>query len=605
MAQLKQAEDGHFYILGGPNKGTWQIHEKGLQWLRLNGYRMPNQENSTSLDRGVYRSLKDKDYLFKYNIAYDRTNNPEPTEDMVDPAPPGLPLFLQLGKQAFSTWTLKIELSELRNDPSAWAELQRYHADSVTVNAAITPAIAQRQLLNIPCLLDVRPETQPYLLQREDVYHARHPLQHTPVTQGLSTNYQGNVFVENKQKFGQKSYLWHRCLPNSTLSFTGTILWLAKIECQHEWPGNAQRVGSPHMEWQLWQLDISDSSTITWDEIEKWFSYRAIDIVHQHQQIQLITPSKFVTDDGWFTCLPSTPLLIQCSPPRRVIGGITQQSSLSAVAFQSNAFQLDWSSQTNSVPLLVDRTSFLSWQPTLPGQYHIRLNGDTTAEPLLIRINSTTTTLPQWLHGIRCSITSGYTQQTFCAFQDSLTTDQHAVRNILDQFTQDELATLLWTSEPEGLLIRVTWEYGTEQGTQYSDSPYFIRSSRELTTCWQERIWPSIAESTKASILLDAGSFGFIELSLIPTTTPENAKPWWSNERLCTQFVWLSNVAQDRNTKPQTTMPAPLRQALRQHCEQTQHLPVLCRALQRIASTDTMSSWILIRLQTLLKDVEQ
>jgi hypothetical protein len=510
-----------------------------------------------------------------------------------------LPLFLDLQKQPQFSWTLKIELSELSDDTMAWTELQRHQGAFVTVNAASSFAVSQRQLLNISCLLEVRPETQPYIVQYVDISHVKGKLLEAPETPGLFDNFKGNVFVQS----AQKADLWCRYLPDSTLLFTGTIVWLAKIGCKHEWPGNVQRIGALRGEWLLWQLDVLDDSSVTWQEIKQWFSERGINITPQHQQVELITPPEFVTDDGWYTYKPNPPLLIQCKPPRRRIGGVVQQSYLTTVAFNRDASQLDYTSQTNSESILGNQTSFFSWQPPHLGQYRIRLNGDTTTEPLLISVNSATTSLPQWLRGFSCKATSENYEQTFCAFQSSLVESESDAKYILNQLTYQERSFLTWQYEPEGLPVRITWEYISEQKTQNNHSSHIIRSNAELTTHWQESILPNLPGIVEVKLILDTGSFGLIELTIIPMIEQEEDEDWWSDEQICTQFIWLSRAIEDRNVSPQATMPASLRQTIRQLCEQTQHMPILYRALVRITSADDVPAWIINRLQALLKDV--
>jgi len=601
MAQLRRAKDKHLYILVGPSKGTWQIYDEGVEWLCANLYRIPNQGESTPIDGGTYRYLNDKGYLFIKGLN-DRRNSPESIEDSIESIAAGLSLFLQLSEHHRSLWTLKIELSELLDDTKTWAELQRHQNCSITMNAAQF-SFSQRHLLNnITCLLEVRPETKAYVVQREDTSRIKHRVLEAPETPGLFDNYKGNIFVESK-KNGQQATLWRRCLPGRTLSFTGTILWLASTRHQPEWPGDARLVGLPDSGWHLWRLDISDTSSITWDEIKKWFSYRSIDIVHQQQQVRLITPPEFITDDEWYTCKVGVPLVFQCTPPNRLIGGIVQQSRLSAITFNSNASQLDRSSEVTSAPVLSDKASFFNLVPSQPGQYRIRLNGDVTSDPLFIRINAATTSLPPWLHGFRCTATSSQTRQTFHSFQSILPANHPEGKNQLDQFAQDELPALIWTSEPEGLPVRVTW--ALEQGMRHNDNSYLIHSGAELTTYWQEYIWKDISNSAEAHITLDAGSFGLIELLLVPMPPQIADKAWWTNEQLCKQLIWLSRVIIDGHDGMQTSTVTSLQHIVRLYCEQVQHIPTLYRALKRIAAANGISTWVLIRLQNILEEIEQ
>ncbi len=120
MAQLRRAiSDGHFFIMAGWSKGTQQIHEAGIAWLKEHQYRLPNRGGWVHLDQGDYRRLERLDHLYINNEEYDRS----PTQVSNIPlAPPetvsyGPPLLLELAvvsQQAPHSleWRLIIKLDE-------------------------------------------------------------------------------------------------------------------------------------------------------------------------------------------------------------------------------------------------------------------------------------------------------------------------------------------------------------------------------------------------------------------------------------------------------------------------------------------------------------
>lgn len=600
MAQLKRSKnDSHLYILAGPSQGTWQINEEGVSWLRSRGYSIPAQERSVSVDAGTFHRLKAEGYLDTLHIPYEQHDFPAQS-DGDKPAPAGLPLFLRLVELQNPPWELAVELSVLFEDEMVWAELQRLHPDFVTLNYS-PQLLPLRQLHNTLCLVKVWPQALPYLVQWEDEQHKRHTLQGAAVTSGLIGGWQGNVFVEKAQKRG----LWQRCHPNSTISFYGTFLWIAKTGHEPEWPGHTLTVGQPYMGWQLWRLELNDSASVTWERVERWFRYRSIDVLHQRQRLQVISPPGAVTDDDWYISIPGQPLLIQCTPPRRQMKGIARYAYLSAGTFSNDASRRARAYRSDSDPVPAEQVSYFRWLAPRPGQYSIRLEGDAAAEELLIRASEQSVVLPPWLCGIRCTVTSARTQQTFRAFKDMSEAGLHDERDILNAVAPQDLSTLMWRLDPDGIPMCVSWEYVSVQGVRHTDRINPTQSGEELTAHWQERIWPMIAASAKAIITLDAGSFGLIELSLTPTPPKDKGFAWWTDERLTIQFTWLGYAIERRHDQTQVAVPASLRKDISQLRMQAVAQPSLCTSLDRLARIDAAPPWILVRLQMLIAEIQK
>src|SRR5437660_2077642 len=125
MAQLRRAlKDGHLYILAGQSQGTWQVGEKGEQWLRQNRYPIPNRNEYVDIDAGTFSKLKDQGYIYIHGFEYDH-NSKNATFDIEQELAGiarGLPLLLRLKGESGLAWELYLDLSAL--DKKVWEELQ-------------------------------------------------------------------------------------------------------------------------------------------------------------------------------------------------------------------------------------------------------------------------------------------------------------------------------------------------------------------------------------------------------------------------------------------------------------------------------------------------
>jgi len=331
MAQLRRAaKDGHLYILAGQSQGTWQVSEKGEQWLRQNRYPIPNRDEYVDIDAGTFSKLKDQRYIYihGYEYSHDSKNATFDIEQELARIARGLPLLLRLKGERDPAWELYLDLSEL--DKKVWEELQSHHTDSITASNALP--IARRQLMYTYGLLHVYPFPHPYqIFSCTD--KSKRPLEQAPETPGLNDNWQGNVFVERTTQIGT----WQRRVTGSTVFFSGEVLWLVKPDCKLDWPGQAISIGNLSMGWQLWRLTVDETAQISWEAIKNWFKYREIDVVPQRQRLEIVSPPSAITDDGQYIVEPGKAVWIACYPPRRLAEGISKEVSLSAEQTGSSA----------------------------------------------------------------------------------------------------------------------------------------------------------------------------------------------------------------------------------------------------------------------------
>lgn len=601
MAQLRSAkDDGHLFILAGQSQGTWQVGERGVLWLQQNCYPIPGRDEYVDLDAGTFSYLKDKGYIYTHGILYDHSRQDSLSGSRQQHAPiaDGLPLLLRLKEHKEPAWELALDLAELNEE--AWEELQSHHTDLVIASNASTP-LSQKQLMYSHYLLRVHPFSQPYQIFREQSGRIEHLIKQAPKTPGLISGWQGNVFIGRVHQVG----FWQRRLPGNTITFSGEVLWLAKRDCEPKWPGHARKVGAAYVSWQLWRLTVDENAPTSWELVQKWFSYRAITLAAQRQRLEIISPPTAVTEDGQFVIQPDKQVWIACNPPGRLIPGLDKQSVLSAELIDGTLHARDTTSRSISRPFPADQVYYLRWSASHPGDYRIRIQGNTAVESLLIQVASSPPAQPQWLRGLICTITSAKQQQMFLAFNDIPDSGIGEELYQLNQFTLQELPTLTWTFEPEQLPIRVTWSYISSDGARRSKNTHSIQTGEDLTRCWQEQVWPTLVSSLQARVTLDAGSFGCIELS-IPTSQSQQAETVWpADVRLAAQFIWLSRMVEADHSQKQVALPASLRRAISQFRARVGTKPTLRIALEKLATTNRLPVWVLYRLQAFFAEVEK
>ncbi|HVB74901.1 MAG TPA: hypothetical protein VNE38_15220 [Ktedonobacteraceae bacterium] len=594
MAQLKRSiADDHLYILAGQSQGTWQLTAAGEQWLRTNRYSIPERGESIYLDPGTYHRLKDKNYLFIYHIPYDSHDIfAEPTSETL-PAFAGLPILLTVDEQR-GGWTLNIDLSMLAEDDGVLNELQRLHPTFVTMN--YSPSYLPRvQLYNCSCLLKVWPQPSRYLVQWSNDRQNRFSLSTAPETPALFDNWQGNVFIETKQR----EDCYHRRLPGSTISLSESFFWLAKVDAKPDWPGKASLFGKPDLGWQLWKLELTSIASVPWEKIEQWFRYRQLKVAQQHYHLGVIGRFDAITDGSWYILQPDHSLLIRCDPPRRQIS-IDKDAYLLTEPVSNTARRAARSPQSRSDPLPVNYISYFSWKAPGRGDYQIQVTGDACSEPLYIRVTERKAAMPSWLQGLNCTVTVATTSQTFHAFEN--THDFQVGENSLNVFSLHELALLDWAIEPIGLPISVTWSYVSAQERYLRESLNSVSTGEELTAYWHEKIWPSIINAHDVTITLDAGNFGLLELLVEPRIEQDKQTPCQSDEQFIAHLVWLSYFVGNVDQRTSSALPDHLRHALNQMATQLIANPALFRALDRLARANSVPTWILYHLQELASE---
>ncbi len=577
MAQLRRAvKDGHLYILAGQSQGTWQVSEKGEQWLRQNRYPIPSRDEYVDIDAGTFSKLKDQYYIYIHGYEYsqDSKNVTFDIEQELTRIARGLPLLLRLKGERDPAWELYLDLSEL--DKKVWEELQSHHTDSITASNALP--IARRQFMYTHGLLHVYPFPHPYqIFSCND--KSKRPLEQAPETPGLNDKWQGNVFIERATQIG----IWQRRLTGSTVSFSGEVLWLVKPDCKLDWPGQAISIGNL--------------------SIKNWFKYRAIDVVPQRQRLEIVSPPSAITDDGQYIFEPAKAVWIACYPPRRLAEGIAREISLSAEQTGSNADLSTHLSKSVSTSRSADCVNYFRWFTDQAGDYRIRIQGDASAEPLFVKVGKQPFTQPRWLNGLSCTVIIASQEQTLYAFDD--TSDIEREPYIMDRLSHQKLAALNWVYEPEGLPIRASWNYSSLEKMSQQDNLCLIHSSNELTWCWQEKICSALATAIQAKVTLDAGSFGSIELVVKLPKPLETASALLIDDRLTTQFTWLSQMIEEKPGQKSIPLPVTLRETLRQLHAQTASNTTLRIALEKLAAANTVPGWISYRMRVLLAEVEK
>lgn len=599
MAQLKRSKaDDHLYILAGQSQGTWQLTPKGEHFLREYGCQIPESEEGIAIDAGTYRLLRDKGYLFIHHIAYGSHDFFTHFSDGIVSPSSGLPLFLTLHEQDFS-WNLSIDLGVLTEDDEVWSELQRQRPTFVTVNYA-PHFLHRRHLLTSPCLMKVWPQALPYLVQWSHDQKSRHLFDAVPETPGLIAAGQGNVFLAVDEQEG----MYRRCFRGGTISLPQSFYWLAKVDYKPEWPGRALRYGKPYMSWQLWRLELLETAAANFEQVERWFSYRQLKIAPLYYQLGLIGRFDAVTNDGRYSIQRNRPVLVRCDPSYRRRVKIAPQAQLLTEIERGNYRRFATSLQTCSENLPVDQASYFGWKAPEIGDYSIHVKGDASSELFHLHVTEPATTLPQWFNGFSCTATSATASQTFHAFANM--PDSQTASHSLNVFSWDELATLKWTFEPVGLPVEVTWEYTSTEGKERNTSNS-IQNGEEFTEMWQERIWPIIADADNAIVMLNAGSFGFIELplSLFADVKRETDSTWLEDKRFISSLVWLSRAVGGTKSLDTVALPGMLRQTMYRMRKQASSDPVVLHALDRFSRTETIPPWILFRLQALVAEIQR
>jgi len=250
-------------------------------------------------------------------------------------------------------WELYLDLSELNEE--VWEELRSHHTDSVTASNALA-SISLKQIIYTHSLLRVYPFPHPYLIYSSHRINIKQVLQRAPETPGLNDNWQGNIFLERATQAGT----WQRRVSDSTVSFSGELLWLAKPDCKQAWPGQAARVGNPYLDWQLWRLTVNEAAPVSWESIQNWFKYRSIDVAPRRQRLEIVSLPSAVTEEGQYIIEPGKSIWIVCYPPSRHTHGIFREIALSAEQIPSTAHNSNPPSKSISASYPADRVNYFS-----------------------------------------------------------------------------------------------------------------------------------------------------------------------------------------------------------------------------------------------------
>jgi hypothetical protein len=628
MAQLrKSVSDGHLFILAGQSQGTWQVGEKGKQWLWQNNYTITDANNSITIEAGTFSWLRDKGYLYIYGIEFDRKNSYATLdfEEAYIKLARSIPIVLHQKGGISLSWELALDLSELNE--SVWVELNSHLADTIIATSA--RQISRRQLIySSESLLPIYPFPGLYQLFSIDKTNHKRLLQQAPEIPGLLDNAQGNIFIER----ATQRDIWERRIPGSTNSFSEELLWLAKTKYEPEWPGLAEKIGSFYPDWQLWRLSVNKNKSVSWKAIESWFKFRSMNVVPLRQRLEIVNPPSSILENGHFTIEPEKSLWIMSYPSSRRLREFSREFVLSVERVNSINVMNTLSTKTESVPCNANQVNYFRWSADQPGDYRIRIQGDASAEPLRVQVAPLPETLPEWLHSLSCTVVVDEDRQTMHAFNDAYPDD---ASYIMDHFDQDVLARLEWSYKPEGLPISITWNSTPSDSQQSSGGTYLVQSSEELTWYWNEKIHPAIALDTSVKVVLDASSFGSItftfrlppqklveadsshedlvepilsQQSLVETNDPRTQveKAYLVTERQITRFSWLNQIISGRyGQKPvPTPMPTQLRERLRELSMQPNITPAFQMILEHLASAYLIPSWTLFQLQALMAEID-
>lgn len=573
MVTLKRSKsDGHFFILAGPSKGTWQLSPQGEQELRRHGVRLPQAGEYMDLALDWWHYLSDSGLIFIHGIEYERRNR---IDDYTDEARSrglynsGLPLSLHIQRQPQPTWSLALELTAIPGD--TLAEARRCRATALTLSDAPSSRTPLLQLQRATCPAPVPPQAAPYVLQWCDTAYQTYAFQAPCLTPGLNSSAQGNVFAESRER------TWRRCLQGSSISFWGVFYWLAHAEHEPHWAGNAQRYGAACDGWQLWRLTTHQEQPIAWQAVADWLARRQIRLTRHAQRLELVTPPLAITPEGWMLIRRDQPLIVACAPPERTAAGLRTYLRLAATQVRrdqpDSAASLhraidayEWDSGTRST--VVDESLFARWKQPQPGDYRIQMVGDAMVEPLLVRVLIATPTAlaaPDWLQGLECQLKAPDQRMTLAAFSQNPSSSPSTADNTaphVTTFSEPELAQLEWELKPCGLPVRMNWRPGTARQDNGAWRDWLVTSGEELTRVWREEIWPGCASARGVSLVLDANSFGAITCTVGLPDMAELADDHRMTPAQRTELAWLARCSVGSSAHPRVALPNDVRSAL-------------------------------------------
>lgn len=613
MAQLRRAvADGHFYILAGQSKGTWQVSDAGIQVLRQHQLRLPREGEGVDLDRAWWRYLWEQELLYTHGIPYDRHGDSDAELLHTPDDAPGnvLPLILCPSRRSDEPWSLALELAALPD--SVLATLSRSSAAAISVANATDRPIPIRQIQRSSCPISVVPQSAPYTLHWIDVGSCPHELEGASTIPGLSSTPRGVVFAESRRAPG----VWKRCLPGGHVAFWGTLHWLARAEYKPDWSGIAQPEGGPQEGWQMWRLTVDEDAPDALDAARAWLADRQLVLTEHAQRLELVSPPVAMTADGWALVGAATPVIIGCYPPLRPVPGLRPRAHLAITRVTSDhshlgATHLDLGIQPSGAE--PETPLFARWLHPEPGDYRVQILGDSTAEPLFIRVLHGSGDLlltPPWLHGLTCRLKTADGVVSFDAFssQDQFPPPSDNVgpaSPVVTVASRSALAEAVWEIEPLEIPVDVTWYPVTASPTGQAARGFRIDSSAALTRLWRETIWPLCRTTGAVSIHLDAGSFGRIACTVGLPAAAQSQQPaprrTLSRARRA-ELVWLARCCAASRAGPAVPLPGDVHRHLRRLMSAQRSLGhtdiAVLAAIAMLDRCARVPAWALPRLRT-------
>lgn len=592
MAQLKRSvRDGHYFIYFGKSRGTWQIDDANLPELeRLAHISRPKAWGDSIHFNGIWWGyLRDRQLI---KIRYEPYNHRDRDDDMDEVEGARLPLLLNLDRQSdlIRSWSLAIELRGIPEETRA--EAQERRAAYLSVN----DALGRRLYLNHNHPLSaarVAPQSTPYEIAWFDASGRKLPLGAACFSEGLNDTVRGNVFAETNE------HAWRRCLPGSSVTFWGTLHWLAADRFRPDWPGTAEQWGFLQDDWRLWRLTTGVERPVTWQAIADWLNGHGLTLAFHTQHLRLITPPLAITQEGWSLVSRDHPLIIGCTPPARVTPGVRSRLQLAVTKVdggRDSAVDVAPGLQQDVAP---DKPWFARWSHPQPGDYRIHAVGSVAVEPLLVRVLSDATArlaAPAQLQGLTCRLAADDHSETLVAFAGD---ENPRITN----FSETELPHLQWELQPPGLPVVVKWHLSTAQGEEWFWPERIVTSDKELTALWRDEIWPASTSAGGIELKIEGESFGRIECVIGLPSSGEPVQDHALTAAQRAELTWLAQLCLAPVAQPRISMSADLRLALSRIQALESHM--WCTTTTRAAVTllrrqQAIPAWIAPRLRALV-----
>ena len=347
------------------------------------------------------------------------------------------------------------------------------------------------------------------------------------------------------------------------------------------------------------------SRMIYWEELQHWFSYHLLHLVNPKWRIRAISPFTVTQEDPHLLYSSEHCLLLRCDPPDQQSMSNSVHTTLSLNTVQTTSSRQRLLPLAKSNALQPDQHNYF-YTPLLADQqtYRIRPQGEATGAAISVSTRPLIIMRPSWLQGLSCTLIGSHAQHKFYAFDDTPETKQPFRLHVPTDFSLEDLSTLTWKLEPTGLSCSFLWHYRTLREIRRQPSISSL-SENTLSSQWQTRIWPTIADCRQATITLDAKSFG--QITFILDVQPDEVAntPWWQDQYLVATLAWLSTLA----TSPAITQTRPVSPVLRNRLlllGQANDLPPeLVHAFTRLTTRSQMPIWQQARLQVILSKIQQ